>query len=188
MKITDVPNAFLVGKIVKSTKKYSGKKHVFHEYALQLDYDSNFPSHLRKKHLSIAYIFAVNKIIKKIGQTSGKNGIDGCINFYARSGQDDPGINRFAVNWVIREELEKGNQVDVYMIYMDLIEVSVPGLFRHETIFTPVSAKGIEEVCMRQYKEVEKSYPDWNYQESDTKLPHYIHEAYGQYRIDRSKK
>jgi hypothetical protein len=42
---------------------------------------------------------------------SAKNGIAGCISFYLKSGQDDPGINRFSINIFIREEIRKGNKV-----------------------------------------------------------------------------
>lgn len=188
MKITEVPNILRVGEIVYSEKEYTGKKHVLYRHPLKLNYDSNFPKKMRKKHISICYMFCKNDEIEKIGQSSGTNGIEGCMGFYVRSGQDDPGINRFAVNWIIREELEKGNKIDLYMIYMDLIEIEVPGLFRPERILTPVSAKGMEQVCLKQYKEVEGCYPEWNYQERQKELPDIIHEVYGQYKIDRKKK
>ncbi len=188
MKITDVPNAIRVGEIVHGTQEYAGPKHVFHKTKLVLEYDSNFPKKLKTKHVSLVYILCVNEEIYKIGQSSTKSGIQGCMNFYLNAGQDDPGINRFAINWFMREELNQGKKVEVYMIYMEPIVVEVPGLFKSEQVVVPVSAKGIEENCLSQYNAIEGCYPKWNYQETGIPLPDTIHEAFGQYKIDRKIK
>ena len=188
MFISDVPNALRVGEIVHGTDVYSGPKHVLYKNKLVMNYDANFPKKLKTKHVSLVYILCVNGEIYKIGQSSTKSGIQGCMGFYLSAGQDDPGINRFAINWFMREELDKGNKVEVYMIYMDPIVVDVPGLFKSEQITVPVSAKGIEENCLMQYNTIEGNYPKWNYQETGVSLPANIHEAFGQYKIDRKTK
>jgi len=188
MNISDVPNALRVGEIVHGTDPYSGPKHVLYKTKLVMNYDNNFPKKLKTKHVSLVYILCVNGEIYKIGQSSTKSGIQGCMGFYLSAGQDDPGINRFAINWFMREELDKGNKVEVYMIYMDPIVVDVPGLFKSEQITVPVSAKGIEENCLIQYNTIEGNYPKWNYQETGAALPDNIHEAFGQYKIDRKTK
>lgn len=188
MQITHVPNAIRVGEIVHSTKEYTGNRHVFYSTNLVLNYDSNLPKKLKTKHVSLVYILCVNEEIYKIGQSSTKSGIQGCMNFYLNAGQDDPGINRFAINWFMREELNNGNKVEVYMIYMDPIIVEVPGLFKSQQVNVPVSAKGIEETCLMEYNTIEGCYPQWNYQESGIPLPANIHEAFGQYKIDRKTK
>lgn len=188
MLICDVPNALRVGEIVHGTKLYSGPKHVFYETNLVLNYDYNFPKNLKNKHVSMVYILCVDGEIYKIGQSSTKSGIQGCMGFYLNAGQDDPGINRFAINWFIRDELNKGRKVEVYMIYMEPIVVKVPGLFKSEQMVVPVSAKGIEETCLMQYNTIEGCYPQWNYQETGVPLPDYIHESFGQYKIDRKTK
>lgn len=188
MNIIDVPNAIRVGEIVHGTDEYAGPKHVLYQTKLVLNYDDNFPKKLKNKHVSLVYILCVNGEIYKIGQSSTKSGIQGCMGFYLNAGQDDPGINRFAINWFMRDELDKGNKVEVYMIYMEPITVEVPGLFKSETIVVPVSAKGIEENCISQYNTIEGCYPRWNYQETGVALPSEIHEAFGQYKIDRKTK
>jgi hypothetical protein len=188
MQITHVPNAIRVGEIVHNTKEYTGPKHVFYTTNLVLNYDTNFSKKMKSKHVSMVYILCVNNEIYKIGQSSTKSGIQGCMNFYLNAGQDDPGINRFAINWFIREELDKGNKVEVYMIYMEPIVVEVPGLFKSQKVTVPVSAKGIEETCLMEYNAIENCYPKWNYQESNIQLPTEIHEAFGQYKIDRKTK
>jgi len=188
MLITDVPNALRVGEIAYNPKKYTGSRHVYYTNSLLLDFDHRFPKELKSKQVSMAYIICVNEEIYKIGQSSTKSGIQGCMGFYLGAGQDDPGINRFAINWFMREELDKGNKVEVYMIYMDPIVIDVPGLFKSEKVTVPVSAKGIEENCLVQYNTIEGHYPKWNYQETGASLPSAIHEAFGQYKIDRKTK
>lgn len=188
MQITDVPNVIRVGEVVHGTDVYSGPKHVLYQTKLILNYDANFPKKLKNKHVSLVYILCVNGEIYKIGQSSTKSGIQGCMNFYLNAGQDDPGINRFAINWFMRQKLEDGNKVEVYMIYMEPIVIEVPGLFKSEQVVVPVSAKGIEENCLSQYNAIEGCYPKWNYQETGVALPAEIHEAFGQYKIDRKKK
>jgi hypothetical protein len=188
MNVSDIPNAIRVGEIVHGTDTYSGPKHVLYKTKLVLNYDSNFPKKLKNKHVSLVYILCVNGEIYKIGQSSTKSGIQGCMGFYLNAGQDDPGINRFAINWFMREQLDQGNKVEVYMIYMEPIVVEVPGLFKSEQMVVPVSAKGIEENCLMQYNAIEGCYPKWNYQETGVALPSIIHEAFGQYKIDRKTK
>jgi hypothetical protein len=187
MKITDVKNITKIGKIIFGIKEYTGRSYVLHNKALKLIFDDNFPEKLKRKQLSLIYLFIVNGIIYKIGQSSAKNGISGCMNFYLKSGQDDPGINRFSINLFIREELSKGNTVEVYMTYMDMIKVEVLGLIENEIVEVPISAKGMEELFMKQYYSIVKSYPKWNYQENGEPLPSNIAEAFGEYKIKRAQ-
>lgn len=187
MKISAVKNTMRVGEIKIGDIDYRGSSHVFHKKALEITYDKNFPNDLKRKHLSLIYIFTVNGEIFKIGQSSGKSGISGCLGFYLKSGQDDPGINRFSVNIFIREEIKKGNKVEVYMVYMDLVKVKVPGLFEDEVIDVPISAKGMENIFMKQYYSKEKKYPRWNYQENAESLPSDVSDSYGIYKSKRAK-
>jgi len=187
MEISKVKSCVKVGRIALSNVEYTGSSYVYHKKALELLYDASFPIELKNKHLSLIYIFTVDGIIHKIGQSSSKTGIAGCMSFYLKSGQDDPGINRFAINILIREEIRKGNIVEVYMTYMDLIEVEVPGLINKEIIEVPISAKGMEELFMKQYFSKEKCYPIWNYQENGKPLPSHVAEAFGEYKITRAR-
>jgi hypothetical protein len=187
MKIQSVKNCIKVGHIVVSNVEYSGSSFVFHKKALELIYDNKFPTDLKSKHLSLIYMFTVNGVIHKIGQSSAKNGIAGCMSFYLKSGQDDPGINRFSINIFIREEISRGNKVEVYMTYMDLIRVEVPGLIKNEVVEVPISAKGMEDLFMKQYYSREKRYPIWNYQENGEPLPSKVAESFGEYKIKRAR-
>lgn len=45
----------------------------------------------------------------------------------------------------------------------------------------------MEELFMKQYYSIVKSYPKWNYQENGEPLPSNIAEAFGEYKIKRAQ-
>jgi len=188
MNISQVSNAIYVGEVVDADKEYSGTRYVRYKRRLSLNYDANFPKELKRKHVSMAYIITVDDIIYKIGQSSAEDGISGCMNFYMGAGQDDPGQNRFTINYLMREQRDLGKTIKIYFIYMDQIEVEVPGLNGTELVWTPVSAKAMEQLCLSQYKEVESSFPIWNFQEKGEEVPQHIAEAFADYKKKRSQK
>ena len=174
-----------MGNVIFDESPYKGNRYVRYPNKLKLVYDENFPKQLRCKYVSLIYLFVINGIIYKIGQSSGKEGINSCMHFYMISGQDDPGINRFAINYLIRDELNKGNLVEVYMYYKDIISEPVPTLFGYENAEVAVSAKRMEELSLAQYLASEGEYPKWNYQESNKSYPNEIHEAFVEYKANR---
>ena len=167
MEINTINGLIRVGEILLGNKKYDGKNYVSYEYSLVINYDENLPKKLKTKKLSIVYLFCINGIIYKIGQSTSEKGISSCINFYLKSGQDDCGFNRFTINSLMRDEINKGNKIEVYMKYNDLIETKIPGLFKDEIGYTALSAKAMEQVCLKQYFEKEGKYPKWNFQENN---------------------
>ena len=74
------------------------------------------------------------------------------------------------------------------MIYMEPIEVEGSWIVQKSEDGCAVSAKGIEETCLSQYNVIEGCVPQWNFQENDDTIPDHIHEAFGQYKIDRKVK
>ena len=188
MKIAEVKTALKVGEILIDEKRYSGSRYVYYEHGLKINYDKNFPNETKTKQLSIVYFFVVNGVIYKIGQSSGKSGIAGCIGFFLKSGQDDPGINRFTISWKIREELKKGNKVELYMISQPGFAIKVPGLFGLKEVVAVSPSKAMEQRCIDDYKEKEEQYPKWNYQENAIPIEEDITKAFGQYKIDRKNK
>jgi hypothetical protein len=128
----------------------------------------------------------VNDVIYKIGQTSGKDGIKGCMNFYCGAGQDDPGPNRFTINALMREQIEAQNEVSVYIKFIEPITIPVPGINKIHHMAVPVSAKCLEEVHLQEYREIMGTNPPWNFQESGTPVPAHINEQFASYRQMRA--
>jgi hypothetical protein len=186
---TLLQNATFVGEVGYGHKKYTGSKYSLYESTLDLKWCVNFPASLKNKQVSMAYIIVVNGKIYKIGQSSGEGGIKSCMAFYLNAGTDVPGPNRFMINYLMREELTKESKIDIYMVYMEPIKVNTPSLLGCKEILVPVSAKGIEQNCLEEYK---KNYngenPPWNFQENNQICPEHISLAFAQYREKRASK
>ena len=187
MKINQITDAIFIGRIVKSEKSYSGTKPVFYQNKLKIDYSNDLPKGLVDRHLSIVYFICVNNTIYKIGQTSGKNGIRGCLNFYCSAGQDDPGPSRFTINALIRECLSKNDSVEIYIKYLEPIEVEISGISKTHNVMVPISAKCLEEVHLEEYRKITGANPSWNFQESGEPVPSYINENFATYRKMRAE-
>jgi hypothetical protein len=187
MNINNIDEAIFIGSIVDNPKSYSGNKHVHYSHKLMVNYSQNLPSGLVNRHLSIVYFVCVDDIVYKIGQTSGKGGIKACMSFYCGAGQDDCGPNRFTINALIREELSKGNKVDVYMKYIEPITISVSGIDRQHTLVVPISAKALEHAHLMDYEQRMGCLPAWNFQEAGHPVPAHINEQFASYRQLRAK-
>jgi len=87
-----------------------------------------------------------------------------------------PSVRTYGIHILIREELDKGNEIEVYMIQSPKALAEVSGLFNNSEI--EVSAfKEMESKCLMEYYNLEKKYPDWNFQESNNPWPMYIQEG-----------
>ena len=187
MKSKDLKNAIRVGEIVISEKETKSKKYCLYKNSLKIIWDLKFPSDLKKKHLSIVYFLLVDDIVYKIGQTTTSSGISGCLNFYMNAGLDDPGMARFAINYLMREEIKKGKKIEVYIQYGENVTYNIKGIFDEKEVVAPPSAKQMEDFCIKQFVEKEKIYPKWNFQESLNKYPNIICEKFSEYKKMRSK-
>jgi hypothetical protein len=186
MKIKSVKSAIRVGEVINGTKLVKSNAYILYPTRLSIEWDKNFPHELKKKHLSIVYYIVVNDEIYKIGQTSGKNGIHGCMAFYFGAGTDDPGQARFTINYLMRQELGKGNRVHIYMQYEEPIKIKVNGIFSSKTTLVPISPKEMETLCLEDYHSKTGNFPVWNFQEMGKPVPHKIEEAFSNYRIKRN--
>lgn len=175
--------AIRLGEVKIGTKKYSGDRHVYWDYSLVIDYDDKFPKNLKNKHMSIVYFILVNDEVYKIGQTSAKNGISGCLSFYLKAGQDDPRDNRFSINYLMRECISQGKKVEFYIQYAEPVKVETKGIFNTSIVEVPVSAKAMEEACISDYQSIhgKKTYPVWNFQEAGTCPANHILVEYNNY-------
>lgn len=183
MNSSQLKNAIRLGEVKVGNNKYNGNRHVYWDYSLVIDYDSNFPKNLKNKHLSIVYFILVDNEVYKIGQTSAKNGIAGCLSFYLKAGQDDPRDNRFSINYLMRECIKENKKVEFYIQYSEPVKVQTKGIFSISEVEVPVSAKGMEEACIKDYQSVygKNTYPVWNFQESGTSPPNNILVEYNSY-------
>jgi hypothetical protein len=169
MFIENVKNFTKACEIIKNNGP--SKKHLTCQWYIDND--------LKKDNRSRIYIITSNGVIKKIGGSECKGGIQSTISFYESANTGKPSISRFAVQWMILEEIKKGNKIEVYFTFIENIKVKVKGLFSEQTIETLPSFKSSEHICLMEYRSIEGSFPEWNNQEGKKKSwPKEIEEEY----------
>ena len=187
MHVSNLTHAVRVGSVHVGTKAKQTDGYILYPTALVMEWDATFPKEMRKKHLGIVYFLAVNGEVVKIGQSSGKSGIAGCMGFYLGAGTDDPSDTRFAINYMMREEIKKGNKVEVYIQYEQPVKMMTRGITSVVELEVPVSPKAMEHLCQQDYKNVHGTLPPWNFQEAGLPIPAHIQEMYAAYRVNRNK-
>tara|TARA_Y100000296_G_C5149306_1_gene245514 strand:- start:932 stop:1495 length:564 start_codon:yes stop_codon:yes gene_type:complete len=187
MNISEFIYAEKVGIIIEHDKEYSGKRYVHFKKKLKLKAIDGKETLLKEKN-SIGYFLVINSKVIKIGQTSGEGGLYSCMGFYGCAGQDDPGKTRFAVNLLMREEMKKGNMVEVWMQYEPPFAKKFKGATGVVTKEVLMSAKYIEDDCIKHYYNTTGEYPEWNFQEDGKEMPNWITEEYTNYNAKRKGK
>lgn len=116
------------------------------------------------------YLLCSDGIIKKIGGSQSKGGIKATMSFYVNSMQGSPGKPRFILHLLIRDELMKGRVFTLHMITSPKVFSEINGLY--SKIKIPIAAfKEMEDLCKKDYFQLMKRYPDWNFQENNKDYP-----------------
>ena len=149
MKIKEVNTSKKVGyfKLEEKIKEEWGCNYVikffpeFSDKFSKIEYEDDTPR---------VYLIVINGVIKKIGGSSSRGGIKTTISFYENATQGSPGPVRFVIHQLIGEELEKNNDVEIYMITSPKVEAIVNGLFGSYNIQI-ASFKEMEDRCKFEY-------------------------------------
>jgi len=101
--------------------------------------------------------------------------------------QGGPSLRSYGIHLLIKEALENGKSVEIYIIISQNVEAPVKGLFGEEKM--KVNAfKEMENKCKEDYKSVEGNFPEWNYQERGVPWPKKVHESYVRFLSERVKR
>jgi len=176
MKIIEVQAAIKVANIIKDETN--------HPRMIQISYlDDTLPKDFRKKYCSIVYFFVSDGIIMKIGGSSGASGITGALGFYQSSQNDSSGPSRFIIHRLIREELDAGRNMEVWVLTTPPVLLPIGGLFGGIKSTIPVAEhKQFEKACLNDYFNVMQTYPIWDFQENGKKYPTVHDQAYAEYK------
>jgi hypothetical protein len=129
-----------------------------------------------------------NKKIIKIGKSNDKNGIKGTLGFYTSTLSGSPSVTRFSVHHLIRQKLDEGKSILVFVKFVESIKTTVFGLTSKIKISIPLDVTYYEKQYLDDFKEIFGSYPEWNFQESGNKLSIYLIEKYVKFMDNKNKK
>ena len=122
-----------------------------------------------------------SKKILKIGKSNSKSGIKGTLFNYISALKGTPGVNRFSLHHLICDKLNEKKQMLVYCIFIESVKKQITGIFKTSLIEIPLDVTYIEELCLKEYFEEYSNYPEWNFQESNTKIPLNLIESFGRF-------
>ena len=152
-----------------------------------LNWEDDISVALRKDRRPTVYLFVVDSIIKKIGGSADKRGIEGTMSFYLTSQQGSPGAPRFILHHLIARELQTGKAVELHAIRSSATLAKVPGLL-DVTDLEVHPFKEMEQRCVNDYFDRMDGFPEWNFQESHTDYPSDLAQLYNEYHANRLEK
>ena len=173
------PRVYKKPRVEKSSEnKWKGK----------WDIDYKCSKDIQKKENGRIYLIVVNNKIYKIGSSASKGGIKATLGCYITGLGGSPSIRTMGIPVLIQELLDAGNEIKIYALFNDQIQVVTYGLssVKEETTYPDV--KAMEEACRVDYKNIYGKYPEWNFQENHEKWPAHIKKLYTEQVNQREKK
>ena len=125
------------------------------------------------------YIITENDIIKKIGGSACKGGLQKTILTYRDSSKGGkPSIRTTGVPLLINNSLKNGNKIAIYGMLGEKSMQKIKGLFEEKYMFVTANYKHSEMECLSDYKKICKKFPEWNFQENNEEWPEHIIEEH----------
>jgi hypothetical protein len=169
---------------VKTTKKVAdilprndGSKNKIKMYWYEEKNGYDIPLKYLKDNSGRVYLIVVDDVIYKIGGSQCKGGIKGTWGPYCGGMGGSPSVRTYGIPILIREKLDNGSKVELYMIPSEKVFAPVKGLFGEEDRQVGIDFKAIEDKCKEDYKSIVGNYPKWNFQERNQPWPRYIQEG-----------
>ena len=178
MKINKVNTAIKIGNFQLDNSH--DRNHI------KVEYDKKIKQSILKDKKGRVYLFTSNDEIFKIGGSASKGGIKTTLSFYTTSMTGSPGKPRYIIHKLIRDELKKGNQCEIWMITSPLASSKVSGLYKEKELEI-AAYKEMEDYCKQDYLSSEKKYPIWNFQENNEPYPDNYSEDHVSYHKMRLK-
>ena len=168
IKVETIQNIHHIGDIVVKDTKSKGKWKL--EYKCDKD--------IQKQENGRIYFIVINGNIFKIGSSSCEGGIKTTFSFYEGGLGGSPSIRTFGIHVLIQKELEKGNNIQIYALFIEPIKIKISGISSVKEVVTYPDIKVLEDLCREDYKKVYGKFPLWNFQENGEKWPEEINELY----------
>jgi hypothetical protein len=168
INVNTIPNIQYIGNIVSKDTKSKGK--------WKIDYKCD--KETQKKENGRIYFIVVNDKIYKIGSSSCEGGIKTTFAFYEGGLGGSPSIRTFGIHLLIQKELDAGNLIQIYALFIEPIRIQITGISSTKEVVTYPDIKVLENLCREDYKLIYTKYPVWNFQENAEKWPEEINIAY----------
>lgn len=175
INVETIPNIKYIGDIIPKDTKSKGK--------WKVEYKCN--KEIQKQENGRIYFIVVNNEIYKIGSSSCEGGIKTTFAFYEGGLGGSPSIRTFGIHLLIQKELNAGNLVQIYVLFIEPITIQISGITSTKEVTTYPDIKVLEDLCRQDYKIVYGKFPIWNFQENVEKWPHEINQAYVEQVIAR---
>lgn len=157
MKISKINTMTRVGQIVN---------HDTNPMKLKFKYDAKMTRELRKDNRGRVYALCVDGVIKKLGGSQAKGGIDGTFSAYFGGFAKGMSERTYCVWNFIKQAVDAGKTVEVYCVWADTVTVDVPTMYGHTQQTIAIDFHAIENNFVNEYVRVEGEYPFLNMQES----------------------
>lgn len=168
INIKDIKNSIYIGNIIDKNTNSKGK--------WKLEYKCD--NEIKKKENGRIYLIVVNGIIYKIGSSECKGGIKNTFSFYEGGLGGSPSIRTFGIHLLIQEQLNLGNTIQIYVLFIEPIKVIINGLLSSIEKITYPQIKEMEDLCRKDHKKIYGKYPRWNFQENVEEWPENIKLAF----------
>ena len=168
INVKTIPNIHYIGDIIAKDTKSKGK--------WKVDYKCD--KEIQKQENGRIYFIVVNEEIYKIGSSSCEGGIKTTFAFYEGGLGGSPSIRTFGIHVLIQKELDAGNLIQIYALFIEQITIQISGITSTKEVITYPDIKVLEELCRQDYKQVFDKYPRWNFQENAEKWPDEINSSY----------
>lgn len=189
MNIKNVKTAFKVADVVLD--KEHPKNHIKLNYLPEIinEKGEKTDNNVLKDRKGLVYLIVVDGEIKKIGGSQGKGGIKSTMSFYQAAMQGRPSIRSYGIHMHMKESLDSGCNVEIYIINANEITGPVKGLFSEDEGVKKIAVfKEMEDKCKEDFISEEGKYPEWNYQEQGFPWPTSVQEKHNQYLATTIKK
>ncbi|MEO2154205.1 MAG: hypothetical protein ABGW69_00180 [Nanoarchaeota archaeon] len=179
-------------KLKKCKEKLSEEEKILLSHSLKVKLNENIPKEIYSLINARVYFFVSKigneEVIKKIGGSLDKSGILGTLNFYLGGMSGSPGRPRFIINALIKKELLKGRNIELFSIFLPIKEIKVfTPFFKEEKVIKISSYKEYEKMCLDEYRMIVGKYPEWNFQENKVDYPKELEELFNKYHRCRIK-
>lgn len=143
-------------------------------------WDEEISNDILRQENGRCYYIVVNSTIYKIGYSDCKGGIRSTISSYRSSGNSGrPSDRTHGIHILIAEELLKGNNVEIFFNYNDLISIDLKLMDGNSvSVDHSISGKILELKNIDIYKtNNNNNYPIWNLQEANNPWPDHVQES-----------